>query len=216
MLLSGSRLRLRSGADAAPQSRRRALGVAHAPRAAAALLPAAGAHDRATGARSSSRTCTLARSSESPAEIDRAAELVADVPSGRSSAATSTRSSIPSKGSRRRSRASTRSSCAGSNAGRPNRAWPTERRSVDGALLSDHAPRRGGGRVKLEEIRAGMPVLEHTAYLNAGTFGPLPRKTAEAEVVWTPAGARRGPLRATPSSRRCSTCGCGSAPRWPS
>ncbi len=37
----------------------------------------------------------------------------------------------------------------------------------------------------LEEIRAGMPVLEHTAYLNAGTFGPLPRKATEAEVVWS-------------------------------
>jgi L-cysteine/cystine lyase len=37
----------------------------------------------------------------------------------------------------------------------------------------------------LDEIRAELPVLEHTAYLNAGTFGPLPRAAAEALERWT-------------------------------
>jgi L-cysteine/cystine lyase len=32
----------------------------------------------------------------------------------------------------------------------------------------------------IEEARALFPVLEHTAYLNAGTFGPLARPTVEA------------------------------------
>lgn len=32
----------------------------------------------------------------------------------------------------------------------------------------------------LSAIRAGLPVLERCAYLNAGSFGPLPRRTAEA------------------------------------
>jgi L-cysteine/cystine lyase len=32
----------------------------------------------------------------------------------------------------------------------------------------------------LEEIRAELPVLGRFAYLNAGTFGPLPRRTVEA------------------------------------
>jgi L-cysteine/cystine lyase len=34
--------------------------------------------------------------------------------------------------------------------------------------------------VDLTAIRAGLPVLERLAYLNAGTNGPLPRRTAEA------------------------------------
>jgi L-cysteine/cystine lyase len=38
--------------------------------------------------------------------------------------------------------------------------------------------------VTLDEIRAELPVLEETAYLNAGTFGPLPRRTAEAQQGW--------------------------------
>ena len=32
----------------------------------------------------------------------------------------------------------------------------------------------------LDAVRAGLPVLERTAYLNAGTNGPLPRRTVEA------------------------------------
>ena len=32
----------------------------------------------------------------------------------------------------------------------------------------------------LSAVRAGLPVLERYAYLNAGTFGPLPRRTVEA------------------------------------
>ncbi len=39
--------------------------------------------------------------------------------------------------------------------------------------------------MNLEQIRAELPVLEHTAYLNAGTFGPLPTKAAEAQVLWS-------------------------------
>ncbi len=37
----------------------------------------------------------------------------------------------------------------------------------------------------LEEIRAEFPVLTRLAYLNAGTFGPLPRRTADAITEWT-------------------------------
>jgi L-cysteine/cystine lyase len=36
----------------------------------------------------------------------------------------------------------------------------------------------------LAAVRAELPVLERTAYLNAGTFGPLPRRTAETVVRW--------------------------------
>jgi L-cysteine/cystine lyase len=38
--------------------------------------------------------------------------------------------------------------------------------------------------VTLDDIRAELPVLDETAYLNAGTFGPLPRRTAEAQQAW--------------------------------
>lgn len=34
--------------------------------------------------------------------------------------------------------------------------------------------------MELDAIRAGLPVLERIAYLNAGTNGPLPRRTVEA------------------------------------
>jgi L-cysteine/cystine lyase len=34
--------------------------------------------------------------------------------------------------------------------------------------------------VDLDAVRAGLPVLERLAYLNAGTNGPLPRRTVEA------------------------------------
>jgi L-cysteine/cystine lyase len=36
----------------------------------------------------------------------------------------------------------------------------------------------------IERLRAEFPVLERLAYLNAGTFGPLPRRTAEAQTAW--------------------------------
>jgi L-cysteine/cystine lyase len=36
--------------------------------------------------------------------------------------------------------------------------------------------------VNLEAVRAEIPVLERAAYLNAGTFGPLPRRTVETMV----------------------------------
>ena len=32
----------------------------------------------------------------------------------------------------------------------------------------------------LDAVRAGLPVLDRVAYLNAGTNGPLPRRTVEA------------------------------------
>jgi selenocysteine lyase/cysteine desulfurase len=35
----------------------------------------------------------------------------------------------------------------------------------------------------LEAIRAGLPVLDRLAYLNAGTNGPLPRRTVEAMIA---------------------------------
>jgi L-cysteine/cystine lyase len=36
----------------------------------------------------------------------------------------------------------------------------------------------------LAAIRAELPVLAHKAYLNTGTFGPLPRRTVEALWLW--------------------------------
>jgi L-cysteine/cystine lyase len=36
----------------------------------------------------------------------------------------------------------------------------------------------------LDAVRAELPVLERKAYLNAGTFGPLPRGTTEAQALW--------------------------------
>src|SRR5262249_3811195 len=39
---------------------------------------------------------------------------------------------------------------------------------------------RGRRRVNLEAVRAGFPWLERCAYLNAGTYGPLRRRTVEA------------------------------------
>ena len=38
--------------------------------------------------------------------------------------------------------------------------------------------------MNLEAIRAELPVLERYAYLNTGTFGPLPRRTAETMATW--------------------------------
>jgi L-cysteine/cystine lyase len=38
--------------------------------------------------------------------------------------------------------------------------------------------------MNLETIRAELPVLERKAYLNTGTFGPLPRRTVEALGRW--------------------------------
>jgi L-cysteine/cystine lyase len=36
--------------------------------------------------------------------------------------------------------------------------------------------------VTLDDARAEFPVLAHTAYLNTGTFGPLPRRTVETVI----------------------------------
>ena len=54
--------------------------------------------------------------------------------------------------------------------------WSRARRTVNGVVLSDHAPvdcLARGDRMTLAEARALFPVLERIAYLNAGTFGPL-------------------------------------------
>lgn len=37
----------------------------------------------------------------------------------------------------------------------------------------------------LEAVRAELPVCQKVAYMNAGTFGPLPRRTADASARWT-------------------------------
>ena len=46
----------------------------------------------------------------------------------------------------------------------------------------------------MESLRAEFPVLEHTAYLNAGTNGPVPRRAldAAAESLRTQAEDGRG------------------------
>src|SRR5918999_1201713 len=41
-------------------------------------------------------------------------------------------------------------------------------------------PGGGGGHLTFEEARAEFPVLERYAYLNAGSVGPLARRTHEA------------------------------------
>jgi selenocysteine lyase/cysteine desulfurase len=46
--------------------------------------------------------------------------------------------------------------------------------------------------VTLAEARALFPVLERIAYLNAGTFGPLPRPAAEALIAATERDLERG------------------------
>lgn len=46
--------------------------------------------------------------------------------------------------------------------------------------------------MNVDAIRAELPVLEHAAYLNAGTFGPLPRRTAEAIAAQGRAELERG------------------------
>jgi L-cysteine/cystine lyase len=46
--------------------------------------------------------------------------------------------------------------------------------------------------VELAEIRAQLPVLERMAYLNAGTMGPLPWRSADALARWTMRTAEEG------------------------
>jgi len=46
--------------------------------------------------------------------------------------------------------------------------------------------------VNVDLVRAGLPVLERFAYLNAGTFGPLPARTATATERQTQAELRDG------------------------
>jgi L-cysteine/cystine lyase len=46
--------------------------------------------------------------------------------------------------------------------------------------------------VTLAEVRAELPVLDRFAYLNAGTFGPLPRAAAVAVEAWTQRALEEG------------------------
>lgn len=46
--------------------------------------------------------------------------------------------------------------------------------------------------MELAEIRAQLPVLGRLAYLNAGTMGPLPRRSADALARWTIRTAEEG------------------------
>ncbi len=76
----------------------------------------------------------------------------------------------PDPGSRPRAPRAARALARGAAADRRGRA-----------PLRSRAGRSGGGRLvplALDEIRAELPVLERVAYLNTGTFGPLPRATA--------------------------------------
>ena len=111
-------------------------------------------------------------------EIDRAASFLAG-PSPVCSAATSTSASLgarlqradrgrrPDPRPRLRARTRARELARGATA------------DARGRALGPRA-RRGGDRMDLVAVRAGLPVLERFAYLNAGTFGPLPRATVEA------------------------------------
>ena len=74
----------------------------------------------------------------------------------------------------------------------PLSAWPLDRRRHDGAVLSDHAPVEVTDRMTPAEARSLFPVLERIAYLNAGTFGPLARPTAEAVRRRVDADLERG------------------------
>ncbi len=46
--------------------------------------------------------------------------------------------------------------------------------------------------MSLERLRGEFPVLERIAYLNAGTFGPLPRRTADAQAAWLERAVEEG------------------------
>ena len=59
-----------------------------------------------------------------------------------------------------------------------------------------------------EEARALFPVLERLAYLNAGTFGPLARPTAEAVRAQLDVDSRRA-ASARRTSSGCSSCAAG-------
>src|SRR5918912_1835338 len=46
--------------------------------------------------------------------------------------------------------------------------------------------------LNLDDVRAELPVLERIAYLNTGTFGPLPRRTVAAMQEVQDEGLREG------------------------
>ena len=75
---------------------------------------------------------------------------------------------------------SIRSSCADSRSSMARSRGSKSARRVDGRVLFRPCARGGGDRIDLVAVRRGLPVLERYAYLNTGTFGPLPRATVEA------------------------------------
>ena len=74
----------------------------------------------------------------------------------------------------------------------PLSIWPLERRRQNGARALRSRPSRGHDRMTPAEARALFPVLEHVAYLNAGTFGPLARPTLDAVQQQLQADLERG------------------------
>ena len=69
-------------------------------------------------------------------------------------------------------------------------AWPEERRRhgrrapLGSRSGRGHPLARLAPLMNLDAVRAELPVLERKAYLNTGTFGPLPRRTVEALARW--------------------------------
>ena len=101
----------------------------------------------------------------------------------------------------------------GAVTGEPLR-WPIARRQVDGFVAE--RPRAGGGdrRVNVEDVRAEFPVLERLAYLNAGSIGPLAKRTAARDGRAAGRRARGWPRRASRSSSTWSRSAAGCARRW--
>ena len=94
-------------------------------------------------------------------------------------------------------------------------AWPAGAEARERRAPLRPRARRSGGRVDLDAVRAGLPVLDRLAYLNAGTNGPLPRRTVEAmQAIARPRPrSKAAPARST--SRRCSPAATTSVPRSP-
>ena len=46
--------------------------------------------------------------------------------------------------------------------------------------------------MSIEALREEFPVLQRVAYLNAGTFGPLPRRAADAQTAWVERALEEG------------------------
>ena len=82
-------------------------------------------------------------------------------------------------------------------------------RQAEGGRRRRQRPRAGGradarsgmkARADLEDVRAEFPVLERLAYLNAGSIGPLAKRTAAAMAARLAAeleGGRGGVCRSS-------------------